>query len=374
MKKLILNSIDTAQLAVNYINASNYVCSYALTINSTQLPALVIEPENYGNFVQTFSQGKLHVMKWVNEVIPDLNIVPKAFLSYNYIFQTQISTILTDLKNLKQTPNDNTIIQRIKSELRTLISEAKGSTKAIKSLDTAIADYQKNILPDANQISQLCYQITKAENVDAESIRKMNAVFDNLQSIIDDRNTIVTINTLLNIDEGIFLAVVGVAVGFVFIETAGLIIGIGFGIGCAVFTVLEPVARDIDYKDSIEDIQKSMDNINTEIGLINSTVGLLQNLDSQFKKIIDASSEATENIKIVLDFWTKLQEDTNQVICDLEDTLTNVSRQIIDEAINDLQQASKMWIEIEAYMKKLALLSYNISPIDMASTVTSLEY
>jgi prefoldin subunit 5 len=370
MKKLILNSQDTAQIVVDYINASNQVCSYAMSIDTTQLPALVVPPANYGDFVQTFAQAKQDVMVWIDEVIPDLNLIPAAFIGYNALFQQQAGVIRQYLVQLKSSPGDPVILQDIKGALNTLINEAEACEQTIKGLDTAISTYQGNIAPDAASLNELCSQITAAENVDEQSIAQLNAVIANLQDIVNDRNKLITLNTLANITEGIFVAAVGVGVGVIFTGTAGVIVGIGFGIGSAILTTLEPVGRDIDYQETLEDIQTDMNNVNSEIGLINSTVGLLQNLNTQFAAIIAQSGAAETNIQIVLNFWQQLQNDAGQIITDLDDILDADS---IDQAASDLTLALAAWDEIQSFMQSILGITYQIdSQVTMAPSVESM--
>jgi|GEM_PF-4707589 len=370
MKKLILNSEDTAQMVVDYINASNAVCSYAMSIDTTQLPALVVPPANYGDFVQTFSKARLDVMVWIDEVIPDLNLIPAAFIGYNALFQQQAGVIQGYLVQLKSSPADPVILQDIKSALHTLITEAGACEQTIKSLDTAISTYQGNIAPDAASLNSLCTQITAAEDVDEQSIAQLNAVLANLQDIVNDRNKLVTLNTLANITEGIFVAAVGVGVGVIFTGTTGVIIGIGFGIGSAILTTLEPVGKDIDYQETLEDIQTDMNNVNTEIGLINSTVGLLQNLNAQFATIVAQTGAAETNIQIVLNFWQKLQNDAGQIVTDLDDML-DADR--IDQAAADLTLALAGWDGIQSFMQSIAGITYQIdSEVTMAPSVENM--
>ena len=354
-------------MLVDYINASNQVCRYAVSINTTQLPALVTPPANYGNFVQTFAKANLDVMGWIKEVVPDFNDLPGAFINYNGLFQQQIATVQGYLTQLKANPSDPVILQNIRKALNTLITEAETCANTVSGLYDSITDYQGTIAPDDSALGGLCNQITAAEKVDQSSIDQMNAVLANLQSLVNARNELVTLNKLANITEGIFIAMVGVGVGVVFTGGVGLIIGIGFGVGSAVFTTLVPAGSDIDYQQTLQDIQNEMDNVNTEIGLIASTVALLQSLDNQFTQIIAQSGIAQKNIQTVLDFWQQVQADAAQVVEDLEAIL---AEQNIDQAISDLHAATAAWNAIEGYMQNIISVKYNINPaVFMAPSV-----
>jgi hypothetical protein len=372
MQKLILNSQNTAQILVDYINASNQVTSYALSINTTQLPALVVSPANYGDFVQTFSKANLNVMGWLDEVVPDFNLLPNAFISYNLTFQQEVLLIQGYLLQLKDSPGDPTIIQNIKTKLEGLISVANASSATLNGLDTAISKYQSTLLPDATILKTLCDLITAAENVDADSIKLLNGVLGNLQSVVDDRNQLITLNILANITEGIFIAVIGVGLGIVFTGPVGVIVGLGFGVGSAVFTTLVPVGKDINYEETLEDIQTDMNNVNNEIGVINTTVGLLQNLNTKFTNIIAQSSVTSTNLQSVLSFWQKLENNLTQVINEMNATLGDDGANI-DQAIADLTLATTAWNQIESYMQSISKVTFNIDPaVSMAPTVTKL--
>ncbi len=367
MHKLILNSQNTAQMVVDYINASNQVCSYAMSIHTTQLPALVTPPANYGNFVQTFAQANEDVMGWINEVVPDFNLLPTAFINYNTLFQQQISTVQDLLQQLKAQPSNPAILASIQSALNLLVTEASATATTINGLEAAIADYQALIAPDATKLNDLCTQIAVAENADQNAIAQLNGVLANLQDVVDDRNILVTLNILANINEGIFIAMIGVALGVVFTGAAGVIVGIGFGIGSAVFTTLEPVGKDIDYQETLQDIQTDMNNVNTEIGLMNTTIGLLQNLNTQFANIVAQSSTAQTNIQTVLTFWKQIQADAQQIITDLSKTMSDSD---IDQAISDLDTATTAWNSIEGYMQSIVSITYNIDPtVTLAASV-----
>lgn len=357
MKQLILNSSVTSQLVVDYINSSNQVTNYALSITSIQLPALVHPPANYGDFSQAFAKARLDVLTWIDEVIPDFNQLPNAFINFNTLFQMQVTKILGDLTKLKSSPGDPQILASIKSDVQILVHQGNVCENTISDLDESISSYQSSIRPDAVVLGDLCAQITAAENIDETEIAKLNAVLANLQSIVDDRNVLVTLDTLENLFEGLFFVGVGTAIGCAFGGVPGVIIGTIFGIVTVGFTTYVPVGPNVDDEESLQDIQDDMDRVNNEIGMLNSTIGLLQNLNNQFSSIVSKSDEAGQNVKNVLAFWQDLQQDTAQIISELDDLL---SAQSIDDAINDLQAAAKTWNTLDLVMQSIAKVTYHI--------------
>ncbi len=371
MKKLLVSSDSAAQMVVDYINAANQVSSYAASISSTTLPVLAVPPVNYGNFVQTFAAANLDVLVWIDEVLPDFNQLPKAFTSYNALFQQQVSAISGYLNLLKNDPGNGVILTDIKNAINTLVSQAAASKQTLSGTVTALSTYQNSISPDARLLAGLCQQISTAENADAASIAKLNAVLANLQQVVDDRNELITLNTLANIDEGIFIAMIGVALGVVFTGTPGLIVGIGFGIGSAVFTTLVPVGVNIDYQETLQDIQNTMDSVNTEIGLVNTTVGLLQNLSGQFNAIVTNSSIASSNMQTIVNFWEQLLTDLNDVVTELADTL-QADGSNIDQAIADLSAAASAWNNLDGYMQNLLPVTFQVNKtVSLAQSVNN---
>jgi prophage DNA circulation protein len=231
MKALTQDSTTTNQVVVDFINAANDVSRYAEAIAQAQLPDLVQPPANYGDYANTMANAKINVGIWMDEVVPGFEVIPTSFLGFKDLIQQQFTIIQTALETLQQTPNDPDAISRVDASTAQLITETQSNQAVIKQLDTDISSYQGTIAPDAKSLTALSSQIATAENADEQAIKKMQACFDNLQSVVDDRNELATLDTLSAVDEGIFLAVVGIAVGIVFTGGAGIVIGGLIGVG-----------------------------------------------------------------------------------------------------------------------------------------------
>jgi hypothetical protein len=163
---------------------------------------------------------------------------------------------------------------------------------------------------------------------------------------------------------------IGVAIGIPFGGAPGVIIGVGFAIGGSIFGTLVPIAKDIAYHETQEEIQTQMNSVNSEIGMVNSTIALLQQLDKHFSDITAQTGTSQGNIKQVLQFWDQVEASAKNIVTDLTNTLNEGN---IDQAITDLQTAAASWSRIEGYMQDISKITYNIdTSINLAPSVEEL--
>lgn len=360
MKQLILQSSSTKQTIVDYINASNQVCRYAVSINTVGLPALVTPPDNYGDYAQTLAMAKLHVMKWIDEIVPAFEVIPSSFLTFNNMLQPQLKTIKTNLQTLQKDPNNTTAKTAVTNAVNTLVKQVGVVKSTVTDLDGWITTYQGNISPDAKTLGQLTTSIATAVNADQDAISKLNTAFSTLQSVIDDRNELATLNTVSNIALTIFLAVVGAAVGLPFSPVIGAIAGGVVGITTGVVTLFEPIHNDPDYQQTLKEIQDQMSNISTEIGLLNTTVGLLQNISQKFTDLVANSGQASDQAKVVLSFWQQQETDLTQLVNDLNDILSSTQSGTIDKALADIQDAQNSWNDVINFVENIKDVTYTV--------------
>lgn len=352
-------------MLVDYLNASNDVFRYASSVMAINLPALVQPPPNYGDYANALAQAKIDASVWTTDVANDFNIIPNAFINFNSLIQSQLSTILTELNTLKSSPGDQTAIDAIKNAISALIPEIAGIQNTLSGLDSEIITYQNSIQPDADALNTLTQEIAAAENADEKAIAQMNASFNNLQSLVDSRNKLVTLNTLANFDLSFFLAVVGVAVGAPFAGAAALIVGGVVGIGSAAFTTFVPVHSDPDFEQTLQDIQTEMSNITSEIGLMNSTIGLLQQISNTFVSVVNNSSDAEKMIKIILAFWQHQESDITDLVNDIDEILSNITDPAdIDQSIAEIQDAQASWNDVQDFMQHIQNVSYSTTQIN----------
>lgn len=362
MKQLILQSSSTKQTIVDYINASNQVCRYAVSINTVGLPALVVPPDNYGDYADKLAQAKIHVMKWINEIVPDFESIPASFLRFNDIVQPQLKAIKTNLQTLQQNPDDSTAKTAITNAVNLLIKEVGVSKTAIVNLDGYINTYQGNISPDAATLGQLTTLIATAVNADQDSVTQITKAMATLQSVVDDRNELATLNIVSNVTLTIFLAVVGAAVGLPFASVAvGAIVGGVVGITTGVVTAFVPIHDDPDYQQTLKEIQDTISSISSEIGLMNTTVGLLQVISKKFTDLVATSGDASTQAKVVLAFWQNLENDLTQLVNDLNDILSNIQPGTIDKALTDIQDAINSWADVIDFVENIKGVTYDVS-------------
>lgn len=365
MKYLKIEADPTKQMVVDYINASNEVNRYAVSVMAAQLPALASPPDNYDDYAETLTKAKMDASVWIDEIIPDFNLIPHAFIGFNSLLQDQLDAVQSELNQLKADPGSPTIIQNIKDAIGRLVPETSGIQKVLSGLDSSISVYQSGIKPDADSLNQLTTKITAAVQADQTALAKMHATFDDLQSLIDARNKLAKLDKFSEFDMGIFLVGVSIAVGIIFTGVPGLIIGGIVGVSCTVYTTFDPVHDDPDLEQSIEDIQKEMNYVNKEIGVIDSTVGLLQQLSSTLATLVTNSEGAGAQIKVILDFWKRQEDDLTALVSDIGNILSGIDDPAkIDQLISEIQDAQTAWNDVDDFMQLIKDVTYTITQIN----------
>jgi len=368
MKFIKIRSIATRELVADYINAFNNVSRYATSAMACQIPALVLPPAHYSDYANALSNAKMHTSIWTNGIMSDISLVPKTFINFNTQFQTQFEKVIEELNQLKQDGDNNQLATEISSQVNEMIIFAGEIKKTISDLDTIIANYQATILPDAETMNQLARQIAIAEQADEAEIAKMQSIFSSLQAIVDKRNQLKTLDTLSNFDLSIFLAVVGIGVSVALSGNPSIIVGGIIGVGASAYTTFWPVSSDIEFEQSINDLQSQMNSINSEIGLMNSTIGLLQQLANNFTTLSNQSGEVGNELKKVYDFWHSQELDLIALNNELTATLTQLNNaDEINAAIININEAKLSWNEFYEFLLPLENITYNIEVTEQPS-------
>lgn len=366
MLAVSVRSTDAAQLLIDYINAANVVARYAAQVHSTTLPVLVTPPANYATFADTLGGAKLHALSWIDEMVPAFTAIPSSIVNYNGIVQPQLQAMSQALEVLRTDPNNSAARTIITTSISTLQTDLAPCLQTASDLDSWIGSYSATLSPDAAALTGLCGQITAAENVDLASIAMMKGCYANLQTAVDDRNEIATLDTIGNAVFSIVLGVVGAAVGAPFSGPAALIVGVLVGVASGAFTAFFPILTPPDYQETLQTLQDDMSAINSEIGLVNTIVTLLQTTSEALAALVTQSSAASESVQDVLAFWQSVQSDLDTTATELEAILTDLDANSIDAAQAQLSAASAEWAALETSMASLAGMSYQMSnTIDM---------
>ncbi len=369
LARLSVRDVDAAQLLVDYLNAANAVSRYAIAVNHATMPVLVTPPEGYADFVDAVATAHLHALKWIDEVLPTFSELPASIIDFNTIVQSNLDGVVTGLTALQSNSDDTSARNAVISAISALQQDTSPCAAAIIDLQTWISNYRSLVAPDAQTLSSISTKMTSALDADVSEIAKLTAVVANLQSIIDDRNELVTLDRIGNAAFSMFLGVAGAAVGAPFSGIAALIVGVSVGVSTAAFTAFVPIVDPPDYRESMDTLQSSMDDVNKEIGFVNTIVGLLQTTSDQLAALVTQSDTVAASASEVLTFWQQVQDDQNSMAADIERVLDDVVQSgSLADALSAVSQAQQSWASLEAMMTSLNTVTYTVSDtVDLPS-------
>lgn len=365
MNNLIPDSDTVKQIVIDYINASNDVYRFAASVLAANLPALVSPPPHYSDYSNALAQAKIDSSVWTTSIVDSFSIIPETFVNFNDTIQGQLTAVLNGLNTLKSDPGNAPAIGDIKNAIGALMPEMSTAQRALSGLESKIGSYQNTINPDATSLNSLAQEIAAAENADQTAIAQMQEAFDNLQTLVDSRNTVVSLNTASNLTGAIFFGVVGAAVCAPFGGVPALIVGVSVGTFATVFTTFVPIHSNPEFEQSLKDIQVEMNGISSEIGIMNSTIGLLQQISDSFMTLVVNSANARQKIKIISDFWQNFENDVNNLYTDIGDILAhNEDPTYIDTAIAQMQDAQNSWNDVQTFMQQIQNITYTTTQVN----------
>lgn len=355
---------DASRDAVDYVNAVNTVCRYALAIERAELPVLVLPPAGYTDFVDAYANAKLRAANWTSNVVATVKVVPRALVDFGETASASFAVIQASLEKLRADPSDTAARTAAVAAAARVRDVGAASAAAVTAVDRWIADYVAHLHSDAARLNALRGRITQATAADMREVARLVAVSASLRELVADRNRLSTLNSFSTLTLNVFLAVVGTVVGLPFSVTVGAVVGGTVGVTAAAVTTFVPVHPDLEYQESLSIIQKDMDAISAEVGLVNTTVAELAMLASALDDLVAQGGAVRAQVSKVLHFWEQQREQLAAMVADLDRLLAGLDTPdapSFDAAMRALREARTAWDQIAAALGEIRNVTYTVN-------------
>lgn len=356
LASLKLAAPPTQQQLVDYVNACNLVSGYVYGITNTQMPPLSYPPSWYGDYNQAFAKAKGDAMRWTNDIVPLMMVVPQSLIGFNAAFQAEFNAIVTDLSILIQNPNNPAVAASLASTLQSLLNSVRAQNQTLTSLQQQLAEFSANLGPDAQTLQAIASNAQQSAGDDQQAIDQLTAQIAQLQADIRKYQKLMTAGEIGGF-VSFWVGLVGVALTVAGVPEVGvplLVVGVaGTGAGIAL-TVVES-----------QNIKAAQANINGDLATISGLdqdIVYLNSLSTEMNQLVQANYLAQQAITVVQTMWSTLEADLQATIDSLTTAQADVSAQEYHDAMAQVGAAESSWADVEAFAQAVAGISYEFNP------------
>lgn len=358
MRSAAIEAHRLSPAGADYVNAASALWRYFGAIQQSNLPVLTRPPEKYDDCLDAWITARIHARVWVDEFFPSFSNFAQVFVNNDGFVRDEFDGILSAIVTLRTNPNDAKILQRTRERLDTVGNQAEAGQVALTKFNNRMQLYINRIEPSAERLSSYTVQIASTLKADERAIAKLYDVNTKLQAIINSRNALSTLNTSSNVVLNVFVAAVGAVIGLPFSLATGAIVAGGLGVLAGIVTAIVPVHPDIEYEQSIKDIQREMDAVSKEIGLENTIVAALRLLSEQLHRITLGNGDAAVQASTVKAYWHLVQEDLTSMAQQVATVHVRLSDSQLDDAESAARTALKNWDQAISRLQEIKDLTY----------------
>lgn len=334
------------QQLADAFNANNAVMAYVLAMTGSNLPALTPQPTWYQSFVNQFSDAKVHAMAWQNTVTPGLVAIPSGILNFAPLWSLNTGTISQAITILDQDPGNQQAQQAIRNCLQSLKTAVGQQLSTATDFQQTIQAFAGQLTADGQNMQGAIKQAQSQVGYDKQQVANLTNAINALNDEIATWQTVVTASAI-----GAGVAFFAGAVIAIFTFGAGLAFGIiGAAAGIALLIAAEVKIQQLAAQVAQDQLQ--MNELNQQIAALTL---LGQNLNT----LISLSSQAGQQVELLLTAWRALEAEIGQVITDLDNAQGDLTQMNLPQLQSDMNQANADWQALQQFCTVIAGIQYN---------------
>lgn len=284
-------------------------------------------------------------LEWLNNVEPDMTKIPQGFINYATLFATALPQIRHELEN--ETAASRNILKTIFQGLK---ESAVKQNETLAAFTQAIAGTTAKISQDADNFSKSNEAFSELEALDEKNFKTAKTVIQNLSDLIDQHNKDIT-SKMIKEEEDLTIADIIIAAGGVLghlsepIEAIGLAIGLVF-IVSAGLTVME---LEGEIEEEFREAQKQAE-YKLIITQLTEQLLSLHAASSSLKSLTETITSLHTSISAIQERWNSIEAINQSAIAALNDESQKLT-DILSEF--NLGRASAEWEEANFFAIKM---------------------
>jgi hemolytic enterotoxin HBL len=333
------------QLADSF-NANNYVLAYVVAVTGTDLPALSPQPSWYQSFLAQFADAKTHALEWQNSVTPGLIAIPTSILNYAPIWSMNTATINQAVAILRQDPSNQQAQAAVRASLQTLSQGTSAQLSAATAFQQTIDTFSTDLTTDAATMQAAIQNAQQQQGYDQDQVNQLVADVNSLTSQIATWQVVATAS--------------GIGAGVAFF--AGCVIaifsfgaGLAFGIVGAAAGIATLIAADVEIQKLSLQVAKDQ----VQMSDLNQQIATLTVIEQNLQELITLSQQASQQVQLILDTWSTLEQEITAVITDLDDAQGDLSSMDLPQLAADMTDANADWATLQQFCTVIAGIQYN---------------
>jgi hypothetical protein len=284
-------------------------------------------------------------MEWLNNVEPKTAKIPQGFINYATLFASAIPQIRHELENESKSSRKilKSLFQGFNKNVSTQRDTLAGFLNTIKGTAAKLAI-------DADNFSESNQAFKELEDVDEKNFKTAQKVIANLSALIDQHNKDITAK-MIKEEEDLTIADISIAAGgdighlWEPLEAIGLAVGLVF-IVSAGLTIIE---LEGEIEEEFREAQKQVE-YKLIITQLTEQLLCLHTASSSLHSLTDTITSLQADIEQILDHWNLIFDVNQSALTALDDDSQKLT-DIFSEF--NLGRASAEWEEVNNFSLKM---------------------
>jgi hypothetical protein len=352
------------QALLDYVNSAAAVTSYATAVTQTKLPVLVLTPDWYAAYIESFEQVQAHALTWLNGLLPEIGALPGAVIDADALVQQRMTAVSGALAHWAADPADPAAQQAVQAALLGVQSILQPVQQALDDLDEHLLEFVSQLGTDLATLQSMADAANTASGADQAEVAKLSGIIAQLREAIANREEIAHLQNLLKGDLVIFVVVVAATIGWF----AGPIID-GL-LGMALLGTASAIGPKVASTADVTELQAAISNVQQEISTESVEIAAIQATVSGFRQLLGSGAGTQQALAEVTGNWTSQSSAVDAVLADLANAQADVTGEQVAAAQAAVTALAASWAALVAGMQLLAGVSVQVAgqPVPIAQS------
>jgi len=344
-----------------YLQNITAVNGYVLQVLLSEMPALLLPPPNYSEFLITFTKIKSTTLGWVNSVLYKLMEVPQTINKSNDDILRLFGYAQEYAEDLHHKYDANTAALLVK-KLKSIDSELSFLKQLIANVIKKINDYDDQLPGLVDDFNELLDDYKQTVQYDEDQIDVFEKKTSQLQGEIAALWIKITLE-IMNAGGAIIMGKLAKKIKNKYVKVLAQIMSYGLAV-TLINDIVNSLIKISAKNGEINVITEKMDQLTIDIASLVAA-------NAQFEGLRDNVSNVQDNLEFIEGKWDELSQEIKKSIVKIENAQEDVQNEEYKEVIIDVIEARSYWEET-VNKSKLLELNYKVkdAEIDMDLLVT----
>jgi hypothetical protein len=327
-----------------YLKSITYLNGYAFEVASSSLPALLLPPKNWDEFLDASIEIKTAMHIWVGKVLVRLLSVPELIVDANESIIARLDAADGYAQKLIDKGYDKDRAESLLEKLDMAKDKIDVQKDNIEGVMKALEDTQGNLPSLLAKFNDLTTGFEATIEHDEKEIKKYKKLISELNAEITKLWIEVTADAVAIVGEAILLKILN-KVKNKWIRRISTIF---------TYTAMFVTIDDL-FKSIVKIVAKNGEiNVDTELMNQNTAdVAQLVMVNTQYQNFKDSLDDVNTNLSVVHKSWSELSIAIKKAMNDVQKAIKNSDDKHYIQSLKDIIKTKEEWILVNEKAKKL---------------------